>query len=81
MYWRFDLRATDLLDWARWYLRLSSDRDLALALGMAAPTLCRIRSGEIPLGAALMVRLLDVADVRLHDLPRLIDDSSQQWRR
>lgn len=81
MSWTFDCKAEDLLDWTRWYLGVASDRDLALALGMPAPTLSKIRNGELPLGASFLVRVLDVSDVKLHDLPRLIEDSAEQWRR
>lgn len=77
----FTGRPDHLLDWARWRLHLRSDHALAVHLGMPAPTLSKIRHGQLPLGPAVIVRLLDATDVHLRDLPRLLDESAQQWGR
>ncbi len=77
----FDLLPADVLDWARWSLHLKSDSALADLLAVAPPTLSRIRHGTLPLGPALMVRLLETTGARLQDLPTLIDATGPQWRR
>ncbi len=75
------VRAADLLDWARWRLGLHTDRALAYVLAMPQPSLSKIRHGLLPVGPNLLVRLLDATDVRLQDLPALIESTATHWSR
>ncbi len=63
----------DLLDWVRWRQRIFSDIDLAKALDTSSSTISKIRHRHIPLGAVILLRILDLTDVRLKDLPILIE--------
>ncbi len=76
----FGIPASDLLDWVRWRFNLSSDRALASLLNVHSPTLSRVRRGFLPLGANLMVRVLDITGVHLRDLPALVKDTARHWR-
>ncbi len=62
----------DLLDWVRWRQRIFSDIDLAKALDTSSSTISKIRRRHIPLGSVILLRILDLTDVRLKDLPILI---------
>lgn len=70
----------DLLDWARWKLRIFSDFDLARKLDTSASTISKVRRGHSPLGSTLLLRLLVQTDARFHDLPLLIENTRSLWR-
>ena len=70
----------DLLDWARWKLRIFSDFDLARKLETSASAISKIRRGHSPLGSTLLLRLLVLTDARFHDLPLLIEHTRPLWR-
>ena len=63
----------DLLDWVRWRQRIFSDIDLAKALDTSSSTISKIRRQHIPLGSVILLRILDLTDVRLKDLPILLE--------
>jgi hypothetical protein len=73
-------KSTDLLDWARWRLNLLSDRDLARELNTSAPVISKIRHGHQKIGALILLRILDLTDAKLRELPSLIDRSKDHWR-
>ncbi len=77
----FDISPSDLLDWLRWRLCLPTDRALATLLAIPGPSLSKIRHGVMPLGPSVMVRILETADVRLRDLPLLLDQTAIFWSR
>lgn len=64
-----DIAVADLLDWARWYLHLTTDRELAHHLAMTAPALSKARRGRLALGPALLVRVLEATDTSMKRLP------------
>ncbi len=66
---------SDLLDWFRWRQKIVSDIDLAKALDTSSSTISKIRRRHIPLGSVILLRILDLTDVRLKDLPILIEAS------
>lgn len=76
-----DIPPADLLDWTRWRLRLSSDRALAALLEIPPPSLSKVRHGGLPIGPSLLVRVLDATDVRLRELPALMEQTAIFWRR
>ena len=74
------VEAGDLLDWARWKLRIFSDFDLAYKLETSASAISKIRRGHSPFGSTILLRLLVLTDARFHDLPLLIENSRSLWR-
>jgi transcriptional regulator with XRE-family HTH domain len=70
----------DLLDWARWRLRLFSDFDLARELKTSPSAISKIRRGHQMVGAAILLRILDLTDVRFRELPMLIERSKSHWK-
>jgi DNA-binding transcriptional regulator YdaS (Cro superfamily) len=77
----YDIPPADLLDWCRWALHMPSDRALAALLGVTPPTLSKVRHGVLPIGPTLMVKLLELTNVRLRELPELLDQTAIFWRR
>jgi len=70
----------DLLDWARWRLRVFSDFDLARELKTSPSAISKIRRGHQTVGAAILLRILDLTDVRFRELPILIERSKLHWK-
>lgn len=70
----------DLLDWARWRLRVFSDFDLARELKTSPSAISKIRRGHQMVGAAILLRILDLTDVRIKELPMLIERSKSHWK-
>ncbi|MEY5003576.1 MAG: hypothetical protein RL678_1385 [Pseudomonadota bacterium] len=76
----FQFDQIDLLDWLRWRLRVFSDFDLARELKTSPSAISKIRRGHQVVGAAILLRILDLTDVRLRELPMIIERSKQQWK-
>lgn len=76
----FQFDPIDLLDWTRWRLRLFSDFDLAKKLKTSPSAISKIRRGHQMMGAGILLRILDLTDVRLRELPGLIDRSRSHWK-
>ena len=76
----FQFDQIDLLDWVRWRLRVFSDFDLARDLKTSPSAISKIRRGHQMVGAAILLRILDLTDVRLRELPMLIERSKQHWK-
>jgi hypothetical protein len=70
----------ELLDWARWRLRIFSDFDLARELKTSPSAISKIRRGHQTVGAAILLRILDLTDVRFRELPILIERSKAHWK-
>jgi hypothetical protein len=70
----------ELLDWARWRLRIFSDFDLARELKTSPSAISKIRRGHQTVGAAILLRILDLTDVRFRELPILIERSKSHWK-
>ncbi len=73
--------ANQLLDWVRLRLQLKTDRQLCQALGLHAPVISKLRHGRVRLGAAVLVRILDVTNTQLCDLPSLVSQAPRQPRK
>jgi hypothetical protein len=73
-------KSTELLDWTRWRLNILSDRDLAKELNTSAPIISKIRNGHQKIGALILLRILDLTDAKLRELPSLIDLSKDHWK-
>jgi transcriptional regulator with XRE-family HTH domain len=76
----FQFDQIDLLDWARWRLRVFSDFDLARELKTSPSAISKIRRGHQTVGAAILLRILDLTDVRFRELPILIERSKLHWK-
>jgi predicted transcriptional regulator len=76
----FQFDQIDLLDWARWRLRVFSDFDLARELKTSPSAISKIRRGHQTVGAAILLRILDLTDVRFRELPMLIERSKLHWK-
>jgi plasmid maintenance system antidote protein VapI len=61
-----------LLDAAIGKLGLNSDSALSRALGVAAPTISKIRNGGLPVGSSMVLRLHDIAGMDLGDIRRVL---------
>jgi hypothetical protein len=70
----------ELLDWTRWRLRIFSDFDLAKELKTSPSVISKIRRGHKVMGAGILLRILDLTDVRLKELPALINRSKIHWK-
>jgi hypothetical protein len=70
----------ELLDWARWRLRIFSDFDLARELKTSPSAISKIRRGHQTVGAAILLRILDLTDVRFRELPIMIERSKAHWK-
>ncbi len=70
-----------LLDWACWYLGLRADRALSGVLGLSPQVMSKLRHGRQPLGPTVLVRVLEVTDLRLRDLPGRIRSTRCFWAR
>lgn len=66
-----------MLDKVKEALGLATDSDLSDATGIAAPTLCRLRAGKQPLGAAHLVRLHEATDMPTKQLKALA--AGKRW--
>jgi len=71
----------ELLDWTRWRLRIFSDFDLARELKTSPSVISKIRRGHKLMGAGVLLRILYLTDVKLGDLPLLIDRSRAHWKK
>lgn len=76
----FQFDQIDLLDWARWRLRVFSDFDLARELETSPSAISKIRRGHQIVGASILLRILDLTDVRFRELPMLIERSKSHWK-
>jgi hypothetical protein len=76
----FQFDQIDLLDWARWRLRVFSDFDLARELKTSPSAISKIRRGHQTVGASILLRILDLTDVRFRELPMLIERSRSHWK-
>ncbi len=76
----FQFDQIELLDWARWRLRVFSDFDLARELKTSPSAISKIRRGHQAVGAAILLRILDLTDVRFKELPILIERSKLHWK-
>ena len=76
----FQFDQIDLLDWARWRVRVFSDFDLARELKTSPSAISKIRRGHQTVGAAILLRILDLTDVRFRELPILIERSKLHWK-
>ena len=72
---------TDLLQWTRWQLRIFSDFELARKLRTSPSVISKIRRGHKLMGAGVLLRILYLTDVKLGDLPLLIDRSRAHWKK
>ncbi len=70
----------DLLNWTRWRLRIFSDLDLAKELDTSPSVISKIRRGHKLVSARILLRILALTDVRLRELPVLIDRSKIHWK-
>lgn len=69
-----------LLDYLRAKLRLKNDRALANALGTGAPLISKVRSGQKPLSASLMIRIHEVTGLSIREIRDLMGDRRGRCR-
>ncbi len=71
---RFHLDVSDeeVLDWVKWRLSIFSDRELARVLETSPPMISKIRGQQMPLGAGILLKILELTGVRLSELSTLI---------
>jgi transcriptional regulator with XRE-family HTH domain len=62
----------EVLDWVKWRLRIFSDKELARILETSASTISKIRGRHIPLGAVMLLKILDITGIRASELSTLI---------
>jgi plasmid maintenance system antidote protein VapI len=67
-----DIANDEVLDWVKWRLRIFSDKELAEVLETSASTISKIRGQQMPLGATILIRILDLTGSSLRELPTLI---------
>jgi hypothetical protein len=67
-----DIANDEVLDWVKWRLRIFSDKQLADVLETSASTISKIRGQQMPLGATILIRILDLTGASLRELPTLI---------
>ena len=67
-----DIANDEVLDWVKWRLRIFSDKQLADVLETSASTISKIRGQQMPLGATILIKILDLTGASLRELPTLI---------
>jgi transcriptional regulator with XRE-family HTH domain len=67
-----DIANDEVLDWVKWRLRIFSDKQLADVLETSASTISKIRGQKMPLGATILIKILDLTGASLRELPTLI---------
>ena len=74
---RIHLEVSDceVLDWAKLRLSIFSDRELARVLETTAPVVSKIRRQHLSLGPRILLKILELTDVRLSELPTLVNFS------
>jgi hypothetical protein len=74
---RIHLEVSDceVLDWAKFRLSIFSDRELARVLETTAPVVSKIRRQHLSLGPRILLKILELTDVRLSELPTLVNFS------
>lgn len=64
--------ANDIIDGLITHLGLKNDRHLCDAIDIPPPIISKVRNGHQPLGASIVVRFMDVADLSLAELKSFI---------
>lgn len=67
-----DVDDEEVLDWVKWRFRIFSDKELAMVLEMSTSTISKIRRNNMPLGAVILLRILDLTGIRLRGPSNLI---------
>lgn len=61
-------------------LGLKNDAALALKLEVAPPVISKTRSGRLPVGAMLLIRMHEVTDISIKELRALMGDRRAKFR-
>ena len=69
-----------LLDALRENLNLKNDAALAQKLDVGPPTISRIRSGNLPVGASLLIRMGEETGLSIMELRDLMGDRRAKFR-
>lgn len=69
-----------LLDALLDHFHLERDSELARRLDMPRSFICRLRKGQSPVGAALLIRMHDESGISIKELRRLLGDRRKRFR-
>lgn len=69
-----------LLDAVREELELGNDAALARKLELQAPLLSKIRNGNLPVSAGLLIRMHEVSGIAIEELRGLMGDRRARFR-
>jgi hypothetical protein len=69
-----------LLDTLLERMHLKNDAALSRALEVAPPVISKIRHKRLPVGASLLIRMHEVADISIRDLRDLMGDRRTKYR-
>jgi hypothetical protein len=69
-----------LLDHLIGKLRLKNDAALSRALEVAPPVISKIRTGKLPVGASMLIRMHEVSELSIRDLRFLLGDRRNKFR-
>ena len=69
-----------LLDTLLERMHLKNDAALSRALEVAPPVISKIRHKCLPVGASLLIRMHEVADISIRDLRDLMGDRRNKYR-
>ncbi|MBV0881547.1 hypothetical protein KTQ42_19875 [Noviherbaspirillum sp. L7-7A] len=61
-------------------LELKNDAALSRALEVAPPVISKVRHRRLPVGASLLIRMHEVADLSVKQLRELLGDRRQKFR-
>lgn len=67
-------RPHPLLDHARELAGAANDRELADRLCVSAPSICKVRAGDLPAGSTLLVRLHETLDISFATMRALLKE-------
>jgi hypothetical protein len=70
----------NLLDTLIDKLHLKNDAALSRALEVAPPVISKIRHRRLPVGASLLIRMLEVSDLSIRELRTLMGDRREKFR-
>lgn len=69
-----------LLDSLLEKLQLKNDAALCRVLSVAPPVISKIRHRRLSVGASILIRMLEVSDLSLRDLRKIMGDRREKYR-
>ena len=69
-----------LLDTLLAHFKLKRDSELAEKLSMSRPFISKLRHGQLPIGAAILIRIHEASDLSISELRHILGDRRKRFR-